>query len=237
MSGPTSHQAPTVVPAVPSTPAQHGRHDRILEAATEMLAAGGPDALQMKELSQRADVSLATLYRYFPAKDHVLLAITLNRYERALARVQAEPPRPGTVRQRVTAHLMREFRAEQREPRLTGALYAAISETIRDYREVIERIERAHLRVIAHVAAGGGDTLSPARQAALPVVADVFTAATRRWLAGVSSPAQARNEIRIGCYLLDLPDEVLAAADPADEKNLHEQQGRPGLAVSPPAPG
>jgi AcrR family transcriptional regulator len=221
---------------VPSTPAQHGRHDRILEAATEMLTAGGPDALQMKELSQRADVSLATLYRYFPAKDHVLLAITLNRYERALARVQAEPPRPGTVRQRVTTHLMREFRAEQREPRLTGALYAAISETIRDYREVIERIERAHLRVIAHVAAGGG-TLSPARQAALPVVADVFTAATRRWLAGVSSPAQARNEIRIGCYLLDLPDEVLAAADPADEKNPHQQQGWPGPAVSPPAPG
>ena len=36
----------------------------------------------MKELSQRADVSLATLYRYFPAKDHVLLAITLSRYER-----------------------------------------------------------------------------------------------------------------------------------------------------------
>lgn len=236
MSEPTSREAPAVVPAVPSTPAQHGRHDRILEAATEMLTAGGPDALQMKELSQRADVSLATLYRYFPAKDHVLLAITLNRYERALTRVQAEPPRPGTVRQRVTAHLMREFRAEQREPRLTSALYAAISETIRDYREVIERIERAHLRVIAHVAAGGG-TLSPARQAALPVVADVFTAATRRWLAGVSSPAQARNEIRIGCYLLDLPDEVLAAADPAEDKNPHEQHGRAGLAVSPSAPG
>lgn len=30
-------------------------------------------ALQMKDLAQRADVSLATLYRYFPAKDHVLL--------------------------------------------------------------------------------------------------------------------------------------------------------------------
>jgi AcrR family transcriptional regulator len=54
-------------PAVPSTPAQHGRRDRILETATAMLSAGGEDALQMKELSQRADVSLATLYRYFPA--------------------------------------------------------------------------------------------------------------------------------------------------------------------------
>jgi len=217
MSELTSREAPSVVPAVPSTPAQHGRHDRILEAATEMLTAGGLEGLQMKELSQRADVSLATLYRYFPAKDHVLLAITQHRYERALARVAAEPVRPGTVRERVTAHLLREFRAEQREPQLTGALYAAISETIRDYREVIERIEQAHLAVLAHVAAGGA-ALRPAHRAALPVVADVFTAATRRWLAGVSSPAQARFEIRIGCHLLDLPDEVLAPAEPPDEQ-------------------
>jgi AcrR family transcriptional regulator len=203
--------APPVAPAVPSTPAQHGRHDRILEAATEMLRAGGLDALQMKELSQRADVSLATLYRYFPAKDHILLAITLNRYERALARVTDEAARPGSIRERVTQHLLREFRAEQREPQLTAALYAAISETIRDYREVIERIEHAHLEVIRHVATGGSPgALSPAHDAVLPVVADVFTAATRRWLAGVSSPAQARLEIRLGCRLLDLPGDVLA---------------------------
>jgi len=44
-----------------------------------MLAAGGEDALQMKDLSQRAGVSVASLYRYFPAKDHVLLAILLSR--------------------------------------------------------------------------------------------------------------------------------------------------------------
>ncbi len=57
-----------------------------------MLAAGGEDALQMKDLSQRAGVSLATLYRYFPAKDHVLLAILLSRYTTALAQVTAEIP-------------------------------------------------------------------------------------------------------------------------------------------------
>jgi hypothetical protein len=46
-------------------------------------------------------------------------------------------------------------------------------------------------------------------------VADVFRAATRRWLAGVSSAAEARFEIRMGCYLLSAPD--LSAGDgPAD---------------------
>jgi len=81
-----------MIPAVPSTPAQHGRHERVLQAATAMLAIGGEDMLQMKDLAQRAEVSLATLYRYFPAKDHVLLALAYHRYENALRRVAGEAP-------------------------------------------------------------------------------------------------------------------------------------------------
>jgi AcrR family transcriptional regulator len=197
-------------PAVPSTPAQHGRRDRILDAATAVLCAGGEDALQMKELAQQAGVSLATLYRYFPAKDHVLLAIVMSRYSRALDRIRRESPRGGSVRERVTAHLLREFRAGQREPRLTAALARAVGETSHSYRATIGQIEAAHLRVIRHVAAGGGD-LSPRHDAVLPVVVDVFSAASRRWLAGVSAPELARFEIRIGCCLLDLPDALLDA--------------------------
>lgn len=201
---------PQAGPAIPSTAAQHGRRDRILAAATAMLEAGGEDALQMKELAQRAGVSLTTVYRYFPAKDHVLLGILLSRYSRALARVTAEPVRGDSARERVTGHLLREFRAEQREPRLTAALSRVISETSRSYSEVIERVEHLHLQMLEHVAGNGGP-VSAQQRMLLPIVRAVFGAATRRWLAGVSSPAQARFEIRAGCRLLDLPDETVAA--------------------------
>jgi TetR/AcrR family transcriptional regulator, cholesterol catabolism regulator len=208
---------PVVPGAIPSTPAQRGRRERILEAATAILIGGGEDALQMKELAQRADVSLATLYRYFPAKDHVLMAIALSSYERALDLVRAERPRGGTVRERVTAHLLREFRAGQREIRLTAALTRAVSETSRSYGATIEQIEAAHLRVVRHVAADGG-ALSQRHELLLPVVVDVFSAAFRRWLAGMCAPAQARLEIRLGAHLLDLPgetvDELARLADP-----------------------
>ncbi len=174
-----------------------------------MLAAGGEDALQMKDLSQRAGVSVATLYRYFPAKDHVMLAILLSRYTSALARVTAEKPPGSTARDRVTSHLLREFRAEQREPRLTAALSRVISETRRSYSEVIEQVEHLHLQMLEHVA-GAGQPVSSEQRQLLPVVQAIFGAATRRWLAGVSSPAQARFEIRVGCRLLDLPDTTVA---------------------------
>jgi TetR/AcrR family transcriptional regulator, cholesterol catabolism regulator len=196
-------------PAVPSTAAQHGRHDRILAAATVMLAAGGEDALQMKDLSQRASVSVATLYRYFPAKDHVLLGILMRNYSAALSRISAEVAPGATPRERVTGHLLREFRAQQREPRLTAALSRVISETRRSYSEVIEQVEHLHLQMLEHVA-GAGEPLSAERRLLLPVVQAIFGAATRRWLAGVYSPAQARFEIRVGCRLLDLPDSAMA---------------------------
>jgi TetR/AcrR family transcriptional regulator, cholesterol catabolism regulator len=197
-------------PAVPSTAAQHGRHDRILAEATAMLEAGGEDALQMKELSQRAGVSVATLYRYFPAKDHVLLAILFSRYSAALAKVTAQTPAGATPRERVTSHLLREFRAEQREPQLTAAVVRVLSEPSRSYSEIIERTEQLHLEMLAHVA-GAGKPISEEQRRLLPVVQAIFGAATRRWLAGVASPAQARFEIRVGCRLLDLADDAIEA--------------------------
>jgi AcrR family transcriptional regulator len=174
-----------------------------------MLEAGGEDALQMKELSQRAAVSVATLYRYFPAKDHVLLAILLSRYSEALARVTSQVPSGESARERVTTHLLRQFRAEQREPRLTAALVRVISETSRSYSEIIERSEHLHLQMLEHVA-GAGQPVSDCQRRLLPIVQAIFGAATRRWLAGVASPAEARFEIRAGCRLLDLADETVA---------------------------
>src|SRR3984885_6710811 len=195
-----------MIPPAPSTPAQRDRYQRMLQAATSMLASGGEDPLQMKEPAERAVVSLATLYRYFPSKDHLLLAITQSRYENAFRRISAEPPRGATVQERVTNHLLREFRAEQRDQRLTAALTRVLSDTRPEYAPVITQTQQLHLRVLEHVATAGGpvdDELRPP----LTIVTDVFGAAPGRGLGGVAPGAEARFEIRVGCYLLREQDE------------------------------
>jgi AcrR family transcriptional regulator len=196
-----------MTPATPSTPAQHGRYERVLQAATAILTVGGEETLQMKDLSQRAEVSLATLYRYFPSKDHVLLAIAYSRYENALRRVASEVPRGATVQERVTNHLLREFRAEQRDQQLTAAMTRVLTDTRPDYRQIIHRSHELHMKVLQQVATPGR-TMSGEQYRRLEIVNDVFGAATRRWLAGVSSAAEARFEIRMGCHLLNAPDLV-----------------------------
>src|SRR5579859_451444 len=143
------------VPAVPSTPAQHGRYGRILVTATTLLALGGEDLLQMKELAQRAEVSLATLYRYFPAKEYVLLAIAVNRYESALRRVADEVPAGVTAQERVVNHLLREFRAGQRDQKLSASLGRVLADTRADYRQVIEQVRDLHVKILQQVAVAG----------------------------------------------------------------------------------
>jgi TetR/AcrR family transcriptional regulator, cholesterol catabolism regulator len=200
-------------PATPSTPAQHDRYERLIQVATAMLAFGGEEMLQTKELAQRAEVSLATLYRYFPSKDHVLLAIAYSRYENALRRVMNEAPHGATAQERVTSHLLREFRAEQRDQRLTAALTRVITDTRPEYSQIVRQIRDLHIQVLRQVAVAGGP-ISDEQERRLRIVVDIFGAATRRWLAGVSSAAEARFEIRIGCQLLGTAD-LFPSRDPA----------------------
>jgi TetR/AcrR family transcriptional regulator, cholesterol catabolism regulator len=196
------------LPVVPETSAQQARYDAVIAAATEILSAGGQEAVQMKDLAQRAGVSLATLYRYFPAKDYVLLAVALSRYQAAWRRVSAEVPQGDTVRERAFAHLMREFRAEQRGKRLTAALAAALTGGGRSYSSIIEAVEHTHAQIVRHVAAGGG-TLTEQQEKLLTVVLDIKSAAVRWWLAGAYSAADVEAQIEIGCQLLELPDAVI----------------------------
>jgi TetR/AcrR family transcriptional regulator, cholesterol catabolism regulator len=190
--------------------ARHAPYDRVVAAAAEVLSAGGDEAVQMKDLAQRAGVSLATLYRYFPSRDYVLLAVSLARYQEAAREVFAEPPQQGTVRDRVAGYLMREFRAQQQDHRLITALMPVLTETRRSYSAIIETIEHLHLQIVRHVAAAGG-SLSEQQEKLLQVVIDIFGGATRHWLTGKFSAANVQQQIEIGCQLLELPDEVVAA--------------------------
>ena len=196
------------LPAIPETPVQQARYDRVIAAATEILSEGGQEAVQMKDLAQRAGVSLATLYRYFPSKDYVLLAVALSRYQAAWRQVSAEVPRGDTVRERVAAHLMREFRAQRRNQRLTAALTAALAGGGRSHSSIIEAAEHTYMQIIRHVAASGG-TLSEQQEKLLMVVLDISGAAMRRWVAGTYSVADVEVQIEIGSQLLELPDEVI----------------------------
>src|ERR1043165_5918735 len=70
------------------------RRKRGIDAATELAAVGGYEAVQMRDVADKADVALGTLYRYFPSKDQLLVA-ALGEWATSLERRLMQKPPPG----------------------------------------------------------------------------------------------------------------------------------------------
>jgi AcrR family transcriptional regulator len=113
--------------AVPMSPddmtdAQRARRRHLLDTVIEMLAETSPDRIQMREVSERSGVALGTLYRYFPAKQH-LLAAAMVAWNDILAERLAEERETGrrrnahgSVLDRVVDLYTRQMKAFQRGP-------------------------------------------------------------------------------------------------------------------------
>ena len=70
--------------------------ERVLDAATEVFAASGPD-VSVHEIAERAGVGPATVFRRFPTKDDLMLAVIARRVEeiRAIFEEELKADDPG----------------------------------------------------------------------------------------------------------------------------------------------
>src|SRR6476660_4151538 len=59
-----------------------GARERILDAAYELFSRRGIQAVGVNEVTERAGVATATLYRHFPSKDELVLAFLDLREQR-----------------------------------------------------------------------------------------------------------------------------------------------------------
>jgi AcrR family transcriptional regulator len=84
------------------TPLQQARKERLLLVAAELASEGGYDAITMRDVAIRANVGLATLYRYFNSKDHLLREAAAQRGLQVLNSFALQPPTGVTRRDRMT---------------------------------------------------------------------------------------------------------------------------------------
>lgn len=84
------------------TPLQQARKERLLLVAAELASEGGYDAITMRDVAIRANVGLATLYRYFNSKDHLLREAAAQRGLQVLNSFEQQPPTGATRHERMT---------------------------------------------------------------------------------------------------------------------------------------
>lgn len=138
----------TDMQAVTFTKSQVARRKRVIDAAMELGAEGGYDAVQMRDVAQRGQVALGTIYRYFSSKDHLLAAALVDWVIDLEQRVSVRPPKGETIAENMVDILRRATRAMEREPGLSAAVVTAlsspdpqVSECQREVAEVMTRIQ------------------------------------------------------------------------------------------------
>jgi TetR/AcrR family transcriptional regulator, cholesterol catabolism regulator len=205
--------AVTVTPAQPVTAAQRARYQRMVEVATMLVTTGGEDALQMSEMPGLAEVSLATLYRYFPSKEHLLFAVVHQHLESLLARAHPSHRTGLTVSERVAQNLLRAFEFDQRVPTMGSVVRRLVGLSDPAFRAERERAGRLQMDIVRKVA----EPMSGHQQQVLWVVLAAAGAAIEGWMVGSIAPGEVRFAIFAACRLLDLPpgqvDAVRARAD------------------------
>ncbi|MGV9889550.1 TetR family transcriptional regulator [Streptomyces sp. NPDC003395] len=197
--------APTTRPATsPLTERQEERRRRILRASTQLAGRGGFDAVQMREVAEASQVALGTLYRYFPSKIHLLVAIMQDQLEHMHGTLRKRPPAGASAAERVAETLMRAFRGLQREPLLADAMVRALTFADRSVSPEVDQVSRQTTAIILD--AMGLQDPGPAQLSAVRVIEHTWHSALITWLSGRASIAQVKVDIETVCRLIDLTE-------------------------------
>src|SRR5579875_1146189 len=118
--------AATAVDGSPLTAKALVRRQRIVEAAIDLGTEGGYEAVHMRMVAERAGVALATVYRYFESKDHLLSAAVSEWTSQLQSRLDRTPARGEKPVDQLVDVLRRASRAIERRPLFAAALIRAL---------------------------------------------------------------------------------------------------------------
>ncbi len=101
---------------------------RILQSAAELIYDGGVEALSIKKVAQMADYTPGALYRYFPSKEALLAAVTVDGIEDLEAEVlNAAVPGESDL-EHVVAQALTYCQFARRRPGVFGLLTAMMGQ-------------------------------------------------------------------------------------------------------------
>jgi AcrR family transcriptional regulator len=187
---------------------QAARRQRVIEAAMALATEGGYDAVQMRDVASTADVALGTLYRYFPSKDHLLIAAQEDWARALKQRLTQKPPRGDRPADRVVDVLRRASRALERAPRLTAALVTAMSSA--DPAVAIDKQGVANIMdSMIRDAIGDEHNGDADLDGILRVLQHVWFASLVSWAGGIAELTQMGDDLELAARLL-LRDRVAA---------------------------
>jgi TetR/AcrR family transcriptional regulator, cholesterol catabolism regulator len=188
------------------------RMRRIVDTAVALAEQGGFEAVRLRDVAEKSDVALGTLYKYFRSKEDILLFAFdegVTRLEQSLA---TRPASGRTPQERVGAFFRRATRGLLRNAQLGSALIRAMSGSDRETAQQIAASNRRIARmIVASLRDAPGlmleslDSFEPAPEEAElgDALTGVWFAALIGWVIGAEpDPAAIPRKMRSAARLM-----------------------------------
>ena len=182
------------------TRSQHARRARVIEAAIELATEGGYDAVQMRDVADRADVALGTLYRYFPSKIHLLVSALALELEQIQEKLERKPIPGDTPHERMQFVLARVTRSMQREPLLAEAMTRAFMFADPSASAEVNAVARLMEEMFTRAMHDGEPTADDRAKAR--VIGDVWLSNLVAWVTRRASANDVVNHLELASRLL-----------------------------------
>ncbi|WP_442971919.1 TetR family transcriptional regulator [Rhodococcus sp. p52] len=185
--------------AEPTSVEQRRRHVRILEAAARLGSEHELARVQMTEVAKNAEVAIGTLYRYFPSKTHLFVALLLHRLQLGAERLPER--KPGTsAREAITETLVEMTRRFVDRPRLASAMLLSNSTAPASVVPDSTEVRRTFHRILFERA--GLDEPTEEDRNAVRLLSMLWSGLLVTYLNGGATLEETEADVRRSCDLL-----------------------------------
>src|SRR3954471_23161269 len=181
------------------SPDQQERRRRVVQVASALAEQGGYDAVAMKDVAEQSGVALATLYRWFASKDHLLGEVLLEWGARVAGDLRANPPDAPSGPERIIEFVRRLSAIVGTYPQLVGAVTSAMLSLDPN---VLEHQDDFHEMVVDWIDTALGELDVPQRDTVIEVLEAVCFAAIIDLVSGRLTPEGFGTKLERAARLL-----------------------------------
>ena len=190
------------------------RMRRIVDAAVDLAEKGGFEAVRLRDVAEKSNVALGTLYKYFRSKEDILLFALNEEVERLEHALVTRPETSGTERQRAVEFFRRSTRALSRRPQLARAMVRAMAAGDADTVMKLASLQLRIARLVTATLRGQAPDLdapldhppgSATEQAVAQVLMNVWFSSLVGWAAGLHAERIVTEHVRTAAELVVEP--------------------------------
>ncbi|AYA27870.1 tetr family transcriptional regulator [Rhodococcus gordoniae] len=186
--------------AEPNSAEQHARYGRIIDAAAQLGAEKELERVRMQEVAELAGVAIGTLYRYFPSKTHLFVAVMVDQIDRMGIHLSRRSRPSAAPADAVYDALLQATRALVRAPLLANAMIQSAASsnaaTIPDVAKIDRHFDGRLL------AAAGIDEPTVRDVTVVRLLVALWFGLVRSALNGRMSIPEVESDLRVACDLL-----------------------------------